>query len=396
MAENTAKKVVLGVTGGIAAYKAAQLVSDWKKRGTDVRVILTENARRFVDVATFEALSANPVHTDTFARRDNMAHIALSKWADVFVVAPATANFLGKYAAGIADDLLTTTALAMTCPVLVAPAMNCNMWRNPAVRENVGTLRRRGVFFAGPDSGRLACGDEDVGRMSEPGEILREVDRLLFPKRDFAGRRVLVTAGPTVERMDPVRFLTNRSSGKMGYALAEAARDRGAAVTLVSGPVQLAPPAGMEVVKIESAKELCQEVLARAGTADVVLQAAAPADFRPAQFSAGKIKKTGAGMTLQLEATTDIARELGLRKRPGQILVAFAAETDDLLQNACAKLERKNADLIVANDVTREGVGFAGDTNAVTLITRDDKRDVPLLQKREVADRILDRVQELL
>ena len=391
----TDKRIVLGVTGGIAAYKACDLVRRLVKQGAKVRVVLTENAARFVPPLSFEALSGNPAYTDTFAPRAQMEHIALARWADAFAIAPATANCLAKLACGIADDLLSTTALAMTAPLLIAPAMNANMWRHPATQQNLKTLLARGARTVEPDSGRLACGDDDVGRMAQPESIVAALDALLNPRQDLAGLRVLVTAGPTVERIDPVRYITNRSSGKMGYAIAEAARDRGARVTLVSGPVQLSAPAGVEVVYVESSAQLCKAVLERGAEADAVIQAAAPADFRPAQTAAHKIKKTGEGMTLALENTVDIAAELGRRKRPGQVLVAFAAETDDLLENAKGKLERKNADLVVANDVSRSDAGFGVDTNAVTLITREGARALPLMSKREAADGILDLVAEL-
>ena len=389
------KQIVLGVTGGIAAYKACDLVSRLVKQGARVRVVMTENAVKFVPPLTFETLSGNAACTDTFAPRRELEHIALAKWADAFVIAPATANCLAKLANGLADDLLSTTALAMTCPVLVAPAMNANMYRHPATQATLATLAARGVRFVGPARGHLACGDDDIGRMSEPQEIA-EAASALFAPRDFEGVKVLVTAGPTVERIDPVRYITNRSTGKMGYALAEAARDRGAQVTLVSGPVHLERPAGVEVVGIESSAQLCEAVLSRGEWADVVIQAAAPADFRPVSVASGKIKKTGAGMMLELENTTDIAAELGRRKRPGQVLVAFAAETDDVLDNARGKLVRKNADLIVANDVSRKDAGFGVDTNAVTLITGDDLRALPLMTKREAADGILDAVAVLM
>ena len=390
------KNIVLGVTGGIAAYKACDLVSRLKKQGARVRVVLTANAVKFVPPLTFETLSGNPVVTDTFEPRKSLEHISLAKWADAFVIAPASANCLAKLAVGIADDLLSTTALAMTAPLLIAPAMNANMWRHPATQANFQTLLDRGAKAVGPMSGHLACGDDDVGRMAEPEQIVAALDALLNPRRDYEGRRVLVTAGPTVERIDPVRYITNRSTGKMGYAIAEAARDRGAEVVLVSGPVSLAEPTGIEVVKIESSAQLCEAVLARGDASDVVIQAAAPADFRPAQVAEQKIKKTGEGMTLALENTTDIAAELGRRKHPGQVLVAFAAETNDVLENARGKLARKKADLIVANDVSRSDAGFGVDDNAVTLITDDEARELPLMPKRAVADGILDRVAELM
>ena len=390
------RHIVLGVTGGIAAYKACDLVSRLGKRGAEVRVVLTENAAKFVPPLTFATLSGNPVNTDTFAPRFELEHIALSKWADAFVIAPATANCLAKLANGIADDLLSTTALAMTAPTLIAPAMNANMWRHPATQANLRTLIDRGVATVGPGVGHLACGDDDVGRMAEPGEIVEVLDRLLTPRDDLKGLRVLVTAGPTVERIDPVRYITNRSSGKMGYAIAEAARDRGAEVTLVSGPVSLPAPRGVELVSIQSSADLCEAVLERGEWADVVIQAAAPADFRPVSVAGSKIKKTGEGMTLQLENTTDIAAELGRRKRDGQVLVAFAAETDDVLENAAKKLEKKNADLVVANDVSRADAGFGVDTNAVTLVTREGVKALPLMSKRDAADGILDAVAALM
>ena len=389
------KNIVLGVTGGIAAYKACDLVSRLKKQGALVRVVLTANGAKFVPPLTFETLSTHPVVTDTFEPRKSLEHISLAKWADAFVIAPASANCLAKLANGIADDLLSTTALAMTAPLLIAPAMNANMWRHPATQANFRLLVERGAKTVGPMSGHLACGDDDVGRMAEPEQIVEALDALLNPRRDFEGRHVLVTAGPTVERIDPVRYITNRSSGKMGYAIAEAARDRGAEVVLVSGPVNLAAPEGVEVVKIESSAELCAAVLARGDWADVVIQAAAPADYTPVNISETKIKKTGAGMMLELKNTTDIAKTLGERKHPGQVLVAFAAETDRVLENAKGKLEKKNADLIVANDVTRPGAGFGVDTNAVTLITRQDENALPVMSKRDVADAILDKVAAL-
>ena len=389
------KRVVLGVTGGIAAYKACDLVSRLKKQGAQVRVVLTEHAAHFVPPLTFETLSGNPAYVDTFAPRAEMEHIALSKWAELFLIAPATANCIAKLATGIADDLMSTTALAMTCPVMVCPAMNANMYRHPATQANLKVLSERGVRLVGPARGHLACGDDDIGRMVEPQAIVEAAAQVFAPK-DLVGVKIMVTAGPTVERIDPVRYITNRSTGKMGYAIAEAARDRGAQVVLVSGPVNLDKPAGVEVVDIGSSAELCDAVLSRGDWADVVIQAAAPADFRPVKIADQKIKKTGAGMTLTLENTTDIAAELGKRKHAGQILVAFAAETNDMLDNARGKLQKKNADMVVANDVSRKDAGFGVDTNAVTLITREDMRQLPLMSKRQTADGILDRVAELM
>ena len=391
----TGKRIVVGVTGGIAAYKACDLVSRLKKRGAQVRVVLTEHACQFVQPLTFETLSGNPAYTDSFDRKYEIGHVALAKWADLLLIAPATANCMAKMACGVADDLLSTTCLAVRCPVLVAPAMNSAMWRNPATQANLALLRSRGVRFVGPEAGHLACGDDDVGRMSEPEQIVEAVDAILNPLRDLEGLNVLVTAGPTVERIDPVRYITNRSTGKMGYALAEAARDRGANVTLISGPTSLTAPEGVELVQIKSSAQLCAAVLERGERADVVVQAAAPADFRPKNVAERKIKKTGESMTLELEATTDIAAELGRRKQPGQILVAFAAETNDVMDNARGKLIKKNADLIVANDVSRSDAGFGVDTNVITLITAEDVRALEKMSKRAAADAILSRVREL-
>ncbi len=389
MLEN--RRIVVGVTGGIAAYKAAELVSRLKKAGAQVRVVMTENALKFIPALTLETLSGNRAYVDQFNREFEIEHIALAKWAELFVVAPATANFIGKMACGIADDLMSTTAMAVTCPVLIAPAMNTNMWKNPACQANMAALMARGVLTVGPESGKLACGDADVGRMSEPETILARIEGILCRRQDLVGRTVMVTAGPTVERIDPVRYITNRSTGKMGYAIAEAARERGARVILVSGPVNLAPPPGVEMVRVTSSKELCENVLKHGPEADIVIQAAAPADFTPAQVADRKIKKQpGEGLTLELIPTTDIAAELGRRKHAGQVLVAFAAETNDVLENARKKLKKKNADIIVANDVTRPGAGFGTDTNLITIITAEGAEELPLMTKRQAADAIID------
>lgn len=390
------KCVVLGVTGGIAAYKACEIVSRLKKLHANVRVVLTEHACRFVQPLTFETLSGNQVAVSAFEHSFEIEHISLAKAADLLLIAPATANIIGKMAHGIADDLLSTTAMAVVCPILIAPAMNCAMYRSAALQENLETLKGRGVLTVGPESGHLACGDEDIGRMSEPETIVARVCELLRGQDDLAGKHVLVTAGPTREMVDPVRFLSNRSSGKMGYAIAEAAARRGARVTLVSGPVALERPRGVETVPITSTLDLYREVTERAKSADLVIQAAAPADFRPLEAARHKIKKTGEGMTLQLTPNPDVAAQLGRDKHEGQVLVAFAAETDDLIANARKKLDKKNADMVVANDVTQPGAGFAGDTNRVTLVTRSDARELPLMSKRDVADAILSRALELM
>jgi len=392
------RKIVLGVTGGIAAYKSADLVSRLRHLGAEVHVIMTKNAAEFVAPLTFQTLSANQVVVDTFAAPEywNVEHVALARLAEVFVIAPATANILAKMAHGLADDMLSTTVLATKVPVLVAPAMNTGMWTAEATRENCETLRRRGVHFVGPDSGMLACGDSGAGRMSEPEMIVRAIDALLNRKRDLQGRKVLITAGGTRERLDPVRFLSNDSSGKMGFALAEAARDRGAEVTLVYGSVSVALPEGVRRIGIESALDLYEVMLREAPGQDMIVQAAAVADYRPARKAAQKIKKKdGAALVLELTENPDVARAVGEIKKPGQILVGFAAETNRVTENAREKLAKKNLDMIVANDVTREGAGFNTDTNIAALITREGIQECPLQSKRELADVILDRMLAL-
>lgn len=392
------KKIVLGVAGGIAAYKSAEIVSRLRHLGAEVHVIMTENAAKFVAPLTFQTLSANPVVTDTFATPEtwNVEHVALAKLADIFVIAPATANILAKMACGIADDMLSTTVLATKAPVLAAPAMNTGMWTAPATAQNVETLRNRGVHIIGPGSGMLACGDEGAGRMSEPEEIVAEIERILAAKADLQGLKVLVTAGATRERLDPVRFLTNDSSGKMGFALAEAARDRGAEVTLVKGSTTAKVPSGVRVVEAESAADLLRAMKKEAGRQDIVIQAAAVADYRPATFSKTKIKKkAGEALTVTLEENPDIAKAVGTMKKKGQILAGFAAETDHVVKHAKEKLAAKNLDLIVANDVTRPGAGFNTDTNIVTLITADRTEDLPIMTKRAAAEIILDRILEI-
>ena len=386
------KKILLGVSGGIAAYKACEIVSRLKKQGAEVRVILTEHAAEFVPETTFEALSGNPVGLKLFGCDGGweIRHVRWPQGADLFVVAPATANVLAKMANGIADDLLTSSLLAATCPILAAPAMNTAMWQNPATQANLKTLLARGVKTVGPGSGHLACGDSGDGRMSEAAEIVAEAERLLCARKDLAGRKVLVTASPTREPLDPVRFLTNESSGKMGYAIAEAARDRGAEVTLVSGPVALRAPAGVTVVPVETTEDLFEAVTSRCEAQDIIVQAAAPADFR-AERAEQKIKKQGdAPLVMTLTPTPDVAAAVGARKREGQFVVAFAAETQNLLENARRKLVKKNASLVVANDVTRAGAGFGTDTNIAAFVTAQGVRELPLMSKRELADCILD------
>ena len=387
------KHVVLGVTGGIAAYKACEVVSRLRKLHAEVDVIMTENATRLVQPLTFETLSNRPVCVDTFSRIESwdVKHISLAQKADIMVVAPATGNIMAKLAHGIADDMLSTTLLATKAPILLAPAMNTGMWTADATQQNLHTLLGRGVKTVGPGSGFLACGDTGSGRMSEPVEIVEAIQAILCPKRDLEGMKVLITAGPTVERIDPVRYLTNDSSGKMGYAIAEAAQKRGAEVTLVSGPVHIPVPAGVTVVPVTSTLSLYECMMAHCEKQDIIIQAAAPADYRVEHIADQKIKKqSGEPFTLTLVENPDIAKAVGQHKQPGQILVGFAAETQNVLANAQSKLEKKNLDLIVANDVTAEGAGFGVDTNIVTLITRSGSTPLPKMTKREVADRILD------
>ena len=394
----TGKEIVLGVTGGIAAYKSAEIVSRLRHSGANVHVIMTRNATEFITPLTFQTLSANPVVTDTFAAPEywNVEHVALAKLADIFVVAPATANILAKMATGIADDMLSTTLLATKAPILVAPAMNTGMWTAPATQNNVKVLKERGVRTIGPESGILACGDQGAGRMSEPETIVGEICRILARKEDFAGKKVLITAGATRERLDPVRFITNDSSGKMGFAIAEAARDRGAEVTVIRGSVTAEIPAGVRMIPIESALELYDAMMQEAPEQDVIIQAAAVSDYRPAEQKDRKIKKeSGSDLTLILTENPDIAKAVGEQKKPGQTLVGFAAETDNLRKNAKSKLEKKKLDMIVANDVTKPGAGFTVDTNIAVLITSDGSTEEPLQTKRQLAERILDKVLEI-
>ncbi len=390
--------VVLGVTGGIACYKACELVRLLQKAGCDVWVVMTENATRFVSPLTFETLTGHPVATDTFVHAGSweVEHIALAKRAQVFVVAPATANILAKMACGIADDMLSTTLLATRAPVVVAPAMNTQMYDASATQDNLRTLRSRGVHIVEPAVGHLACGDSGRGKLADVAEISTCVLSLLSPVRDMEGLRVVVTAGPTREPLDPVRYLTNRSSGKMGYALARDAAQRGADVLLLSGPVSLTPPDNVRLARFETTRQMQELVLGAAPGCDILIQAAAPADYRPAQVAPQKIKKQqGEDMVLHLVENPDVARAAGETKRPGQVFVGFAAETEQVEENAVSKLERKHLDLIVANDVTQPGAGFDVETNIVTLITRGGLRSLPLMSKAEVAREILNEVLRL-
>lgn len=395
----TGKHVVLGVTGGIAAYKACEVVSRLRKLHAGVDVIMTENATKLVAPLTFETLSNRPVAVDTFSRIESwdVKHISLAQKADVFVVAPTTANLMAKLAHGIADDMLSTTLLATKAPILLAPAMNTGMWTAQATQDNLKTLQARGVHTVGPASGMLACGDTGAGRMSEPEEIVEAICKLLTAKQDLAGKKVLVTAGPTAERIDPVRYLTNDSSGKMGYAIAQAALDRGAEVTVVTGPVHIPAPVGARMLPVQSTMDLYHTMLENAPLQDIVIQAAAPADYRVEKPADQKIKKQdGESLVLTLVENPDVAKAVGQQKKPGQVLVGFAAETQKVTENAIKKLHKKNLDMIVANDVTAEGAGFGVDTNIVTLITEAGLKPLPKMTKRQVGDCILDEALRLL
>lgn len=402
-------KIALGVTGGVAAYKSAELVRRLQQEKFDIQVVMTRTAQEFITPLTFAALTGNKVITEMFAR-DNAApanvesaieHIAVAQRIDLLLVAPATADVLAQFAHGIAGDFLTTLYLATKAPAVVAPAMNVNMWEHPATRENLVTLRARGVHVVDPGEGYLACGMIGAGRLAPMEAIVEKVCSVLGLRHDLEGQTVLVTAGPTREDVDPVRFLTNRSSGKMGYALAEASVRRGAHVVLVSGPTNLPAPEGVDWVPVRTTGEMRAAVRERAAEANVVIMAAAVSDYRPAAVHAQKMKRSGERITLELEPTPDILAELGREWRRGnsqthRVLVGFAAETDHIVERAREKLSRKGADIIAANDVTQEGAGFDGDTNIVTLFLRDGREiQLPKLSKFEVANRILDQVLEL-
>ncbi|HET9305832.1 MAG TPA: bifunctional phosphopantothenoylcysteine decarboxylase/phosphopantothenate--cysteine ligase CoaBC [Candidatus Sulfotelmatobacter sp.] len=393
-------KIALGVTGGIAAYKAAEIVRLLQDRGIRVQVIMTRAAQEFVRPLTFAALSGEKVITGMFSPGDEqpnidsaIEHIAVAQSIDALVVAPATADVLAHFAQGIATDFLTTLYLATTAQVVVAPAMNVNMWNHPATQANLQILRQRGVKIVEPGAGYLACGMTGPGRLAENESIVSAVLEALGAAQDLAGETVLITAGPTREKIDPVRYLTNRSSGRMGYALAEAALRRGARVLLVSGPTSLTPPGAAEVTRVESTEEMRDAVLSLLSQASIVIKTAAVSDYRPKKAAAQKIKRKGP-TTLELEATPDILKELS-QKKGAHILVGFAAETENVLENARQKLLSKNLDAIVVNDVSREGVGFDSDRNAVTIITRDEVIEVPETTKWEVAQRVLDQIVRL-
>ena len=389
------KKIILGLAGSIAAYKGAYIASALVKRGADVHVVMTESAKHLIGAATLWSITGNAVISEMFEppAKPEITHVSLPESADLLLVAPATANIIAKFALGLADDMLSTMALVVRCPVVIAPAMNVHMYTNPVVAANLAKLRERGWVVVEPESGRLACGDEGVGRLAEPDDIVGVVSEVLAgAAQDYAGVNVLVTAGPTCEPIDPVRFISNRSSGKMGYAIAEAAASRGARVTLVTGPTSLPAPAGVDMVRVETTLEMRDAVMGAADSADVFISAAAPADFAPSVVSTEKIKKSDR-VTLDMEKTCDILAEFGSRKGR-TILVGFAAETSNLEKYAARKLESKNLDMIVANDVSEGSDIFGSDSNQVTILSRSGEKEAwPRMPKREVADGILDYVR---
>ncbi len=389
------KHIILGVTGSIAAYKIASLASMLKKQQADITVVMTKNATNFINPITFESLTGNKCLVDTFDRNFEfqVEHVSLAKRTDVFLVAPASANVIAKAAHGIADDMLTTTLLACQCPKIVAPAMNTRMYQNPVVQDNIGLLKKYGMEVISPGNGYLACGDTGEGKMPEPEVLYEAIVRALTTK-DLTGKKVLVTAGPTQEKLDPVRYISNHSTGKMGYAIALAAVRRGADVTLVSGKTNLQAPAGVRLVPVISAADMAEAVKTAATEQDIIIKAAAVADYRPAQTADEKMKKKDGELSIALERTEDILAWLGAHRREGQILCGFSMETEHLLENSRAKLEKKKIDMIVANSLRQEGAGFGADTNVVTLLTKEGTEELPLLSKEEVADRLLDRLLE--
>ena len=388
------KTVVLGVTGGIACFKAAALASMLKKQHADVQVIMTENATKFVTPLTFEQLTGNKALVDTFDRNfvHSVEHIAVADRADFVLIAPATANVIAKLAHGLADDMLTTTVLACRCKKAIAPAMNTGMYENPVTQDNIETLRHYGWEIVDPASGHLACGAEGKGRLPEPEDLLEVVLHAVSHEKDLLGKRVLVSAGPTQEALDPVRYLTNHSSGRMGYAIAKAAARRGAEVTLVSGPVALKKPAYVHTVDIVSAQDMFDAVMQYAKDADIIIKAAAVADFTPETVADNKLKKKDSTVSIPFTHTKDILGTLGKNKRPGQFLCGFSMETENMLENSRKKLEKKNLDMIAANNLKEAGAGFAVETNVLTLITRDNELALPLMSKDAAADALLDEI----
>ncbi len=393
------KTVVIGVSGGIAVYKTLDVVSRLRKLGVNVNVIMTKSATEFVTPLSFQSLSQNYVVCDMFEdpKTWDVEHISLAKRADVFLIAPATANVIGKIANGIADDMLTTTVMATKAKVLIAPAMNTNMYENPILQRNINTLKELGYNFVEPESGRLACGDTGKGKLASPETIVDEVVKLLSKDQDLKGKSIIVTAGPTVESIDPMRYITNKYTGKMGYSIAKEAIERGADVTLITGPTNLTPPQNLKkLVKIESAKDMYEAVLENLDENDVVIKSAAVADYKPKNYSNKKIKKSDDDLVIELDRNKDIAQEIGKIKN-NKILVGFAAETNDLIENASLKIKKKNLDFIVANDLTKEGAGFGVDTNIVKIIDKEGNiTEYPKMKKEEVANIILDKIKELL
>ena len=392
----TGKTIVLGVTGSIAAYKIANLASMLVKLNADVHVIMTQNATHFITPMTFETLTNNKCIVDTFDRNFNfdVKHVSLAKRGDLFLVAPCTANVIGKVANGICDDMLTTTIMATKAPVLFSPAMNTGMWENPVLQDNLKKLQHYGYHVIGPVVGRLACGDTGSGKMPSEETLLEHILLHLAREKDLKGKRLLITAGPTQEAIDPVRFISNRSSGKMGYALAKVAVLRGAQVTLVSGPVSIAPFAGVETVAVRSAQQMFEAVSERSADSDVVIMCSAVADYKPVSYSEQKMKKSDNDMSIPLTRTQDILGWLGDHKQAGQVLVGFSMETENLIENSRLKLTKKHADLICANSIASEQTGFAVDTNKVTLITQENVTELPLCTKEETADLILDSIKD--
>ena len=394
----TGKSVVLGVTGSIAAYKMANLASMLVKLNADVHVIMTQNATHFITPMTFETLTNNKCIVDTFDRNFNfdVKHVSLAKRGDLFLVAPCTANVIGKVANGICDDMLTTTIMATKAPVLFSPAMNTGMWENPVLQDNLRKLKHYGYHVIEPVVGRLACGDTGSGKMPSEETLLEHILLHLAREKDLKGKRLLITAGPTQEAIDPVRFISNRSSGKMGYALAKMAALRGADVTLVSGPVSIAPFAGIETVEVRSAQQMFEAITERSAERDVIIMCSAVADYKPVSCSDQKLKKNDSDMTIPLTRTQDILGWLGEHKQAGQVLVGFSMETENLIENSRQKLTKKHADLICANSIASEQTGFAVDTNKVTLITQEAVKELPLCTKEETADLILDSIKDFI
>lgn len=392
------KCVVLGVTGSIAAYKIANLASALKKLNADVNVIMTRNATNFINPITFETLTGNKCLVDTFDRNFeyNVEHVSLAKRADIFMVAPASANVIGKIAGGIADDMLTTTIMAAKCPKLISPAMNTNMYENPIVQDNIKKLEHYGYEIIDPANGYLACGDTGAGKMPEPDTLLAYILRTISHEKDMAGKKVLVTAGPTQEAIDPVRYITNHSTGKMGYAIAKNCMMRGAKVTLVTGKVAIEPPMFVDVIPVVSAADMAEAVKKAAREQDIIIKTAAVADYRPANPADEKIKKKDGDSSIQLERTEDILSYLGAHKREGQFICGFSMETENMLENSRAKLVKKNVDMIIANNLKVSGAGFGTDTNIVTIITADDNKELELMSKDDVAEFIVTEIRNRL